>query len=36
MRFKNRKNKIMVVRKREGRTSWKVGGVIMEEVVELK
>ena len=35
MKF-NRKSKIMVVRKREGGMSWKIGKEIMEEVEEFK
>ena len=36
MTFNSRKSKIMVVGKREGGTSWKVGEEIMEEVEEFK
>ena len=34
MKFNSRKNKITVVGKRGGRTSWKTGEEIMEEVEE--
>ena len=36
MKFISRKSKIMVVGKRKGETSWKIGEVIMEEVEEFK
>ena len=36
MKFNSRKSKIMVVGKREGGTSWKIGWEIMEEVEEFK
>ena len=32
MKFNSRKSKIMVVEKREGGKSWKIGKEIMEEV----
>ena len=35
-KFNSRKSKIMVVGKREGGTSWKIGEEIMEEVEEFK
>ena len=36
MKFNSRKSKIMIVGKREGGTSWKIGEEIMEEVEEFK
>ena len=36
MKFNSRKSKIVMVRKREGGTSWKIGEEIMEEVEEFK
>ena len=36
MKFNTRKGKIMVVGKREGGTSWKIGEEIMEEVEQFK
>ena len=36
MKFNNRKSKIMVVGKREGGMSWKIGEEIMEEIEEFK
>ena len=36
MKFNSRKSKIMVVGKREGGMSWKIGEEIMEEVEEFE
>ena len=36
MKFNSRKSKIVVIGKREGGTSWKIGEEIMEEVEEFK
>ena len=36
MKFNSRKSEIMVVGKREGGTSWKIGVEIMDEVEEFK
>ena len=36
MTFSSRKNKIVVVRMKEGGTSWKIGEEILEEVDEFK